>query len=367
MKLKVFPFVVTALLLASLAVVACGAPEFQLSSLTITPPTILEDASVTVSVVVENIGSAEGTHTVNFSIGSEEFTRTVTVDADDEETASVVYTPPEPGVYTVTVDGPNELSGSFEVEPKVECATGTPAGEDDDWWWFDYEVLGGEITTYYSTANAEADLMYLAYFPATEMTIYFSKEVTDNISREIKIEGESFVSASFETKFMGADTDITLSLGERSGGQLHYMDATGILYLEDDATDADVDVIDVQGEDREFEFSGGSVVGDMVGDFPLYAYAEALGTLKIHINLPTKMTTADIYNEVTKSDPPGAGIDGSIVEATGISFCKGDSSRVADYVGTQGKIVVAATKTDMTYGPFDVDFQMLLEMDLVPK
>jgi hypothetical protein len=363
MRLKVFPFLITALLLASLTVVACGGvAEFQLSNLTISKADPYVGHQVTITVTVENIGSAEGTHTVNFSVGSEEFTRTVTVDADDEETATLSYTPQSAGAYAVTVDGPNELSGSFTAEVEEECTVGAPAGEDSEWWWFDYEVDGGLITVVYSTFGT-TPLTEEIDWPVTDMTIYFSKEVTDNVSREIKIDSESFVSEVFTVEFLQADTDIILYLGERKGGQLNNIDATGTLYIENGAGDVDVTVHDIEGEERSYDIEGGCQAGDMIGDFPLYAYANALGQ-DIHVNLPTMMTTGDIYNEVSR---PGQGIDGKNSEGTGLSFCKGDGTQVADYVGTNASVVVAATGLDQSFIGFEVDFQMLLEMDISPK
>ncbi len=369
MKVRLLSMLLALILAVSLSVVACGGtPDFELSNLILSKSSLKVNEQLTITVTVENIGTAEGTHTVNFSVDGEEFTRTVTLDANKKGTVDIAYTPTAAKTYAVTVEGPNELTASFVANPLEVCIVGTPAGEDSEWWWFDYDVTGGKIDCYYSTANAAKDLMHMDYFPETSMRIYFSKEVTDNNSRQVKIDGESFTSEFFETQFMGAKTKIWLYLGEYSGGKLNHMDAEGTLYLVDDATDADVDVIDEQGKEREFEFSGDSVAGDVVGDFPLYAYAEALGALKIRINLPTMMTTGHIYNKAIKKDPAGAGIDGSEVEATGLHFCHGgDDGAVAPYVGTQGTLVVAATATDMKYASFDVDFQMLLVMEIEPK
>lgn len=370
MLFRTIPTLLVALLLiSSLAATACGPgePEFELSNLQLSETNICLGDELTISVDVENIGGSEGDKTVNFSVNGEELTKTVTVDADDEETASIKYTPTSAEDYTVTTDG---LSKTFTARVCVECPTGAPTQNTSEWWVFDYEVVDGEIVVIYSLYGETYSRKVLDYFPKTEMTVYFSKELTDNVSREFKIDGESFVSEYFETVFAATDTTITLSLGERKGGQFSNLDCTGTLYVADDASDADVTVTDEPGKERAYTIDGGCVAGDIVMDFPLFAHAVALAS-DIFVNMPTKATTGHTINEL---DAPGRVIDiapdegkRDPEEATGSAACEGDGTQVAPYVGTSFTIVAAAAEFEQSFIGFTTDFQMVLTLELEPK
>lgn len=387
MKYRAIPIVLSVIIVLSLAIVACGgSPVFRLENLLLSKDPLYVGEVETISVSVWNDGGAGGTCTVNFSIGGEEFTREVVVDPDEMETVNLQYTPQSAGDYAVTVDG---LSSSFKVKlPGPPCEVGAPTGEDEDWWWYDYEVTGGNVVVNYAMFDASyktincseeqtkdpSQRICSTEFPATDMRIYFSKELTDSASRQVKIEGASFISEAFNVEFFNALTDIQLSLGEWEGGQFSNIDAIGTLYVAGNAGDVNVVVHDELGEDRSFSLSGGCKAGDMIGDFPLFAHAVAgvAPSQPIRINMPTMMTTGYASDDVIKIDPAKCGdegcpINGSVAEATGISFCEGDGSEVAPYVGTNGELIMVATALKQSFIGFDVDFQMLLIVDIAPK
>jgi hypothetical protein len=387
MKYKAVPIVLSVIIVLSMAIVACGGtPVFELSNLQITKDPLYVGEVQTISVDVSNTGGAGGTCTVNFSVNGEELPPVeVMVDPDDEETASLLYTPQSAGDYTVTVD---DLSDSFTVRELVACDTAeTPVDQDDDWWWYDYVVTNGNVLVSYAMydatlstidclaeqSEAPEDRICTVEFPSTEMRIGFSKEVTDNVSRQVRIEGESFVSDLFQVLFAANWTDITLKLGEREGGQFSYQDAIGTLYVADGDGDVDVVVTDEADEDsndRSYTLSGGHEAGDMIGDFPLYAAAEAQEQ-DILIGMPTMMTTGHAYNDVIKTMAtcPAAGckINGHNAEVDGAKFCDGGGATVAPYVGTNGSLAIVATALKQKFIGINLDFQMVLTVDISPK
>ena len=381
MKYKAVPIVLSVVIVLSMAIVACGGtPIFELSNLQITKDPLYVGDEQTISVDVRNTGGGGGTCTVNFSVGSEEFTSEVMVDPGEKETVSITPTFQSAGDYAVTV---GDLSGSFHVKPTPPpCEVGALAGEDDDWWWYDYQVTGGNVLVSYAMydatfstidclaeqAEAPEDRICTVEFPSTEMTIYFSKELTDNVSRQVRIDGESLVSDLFQVLFAANWTDIVLYLGEREGGQFSNLDATGTLYVADGAGDVDVVVTDENREDREYTLSGGCEAGDMIGDFPLYAAAQAQGQ-DILINMPTKMTTGHAYNDVIKTTcgDKKCAIDEKDAEIDGAKFCEGDGTQVAPYVGTNGSLAIVATALNQRFIGINLDFQMVLTVDISPK
>jgi len=387
MKYKAVPIVLSVVIVLSMAIVACGGtPIFELSNLQITKDPLYVGDEQTISVDVRNTGGGGGTCTVNFSVGSEEFTSEIMVDPGSKRTASITPTFQSAGDYTVTVDS---LSDSFTVKEHVACDTAeTPVDQDDNWWWFDYVVTDGNVLVSYAMYDATLSTIDCVAeqakqpgetkkcwvrFPSTEMRIGFSKEVTDNVSRQIKIEGESFVSDLFQVLFAANKTDIVLKLGEREGGQFSYLDATGTLYVADGDGDVDVVVTDEADEDsneRSYTLSGGHEAGDMIGDFPLYAEANAQEQ-DILIGMPTMMTTGHAYNDVIKTmatcPAAGCAIDGHDAEIDGAKFCEGDGTQVEPYVGTNGSLAIVATALKQKFLGINLDFQMVLTVDIAPK
>ena len=299
--------------------------------------------------------------------------------------ASVTWHAPSgEDTYTVEVTVSDGQGGTDDGSTNivvVTVVTKPPAGQDSNWWWYDYEITSGNLIITYSMYNATLSTIdclseqakapdsrhCTVDFPNTDMTIYFSKEVTNNAYRTVKIDGESFVSDLFQALFAANWTDIVLYLGERQGGQFSYLDATGKLYVADDAGDVNVFVTDKNTEDRSYTLSGGCEAGDMIGDFPLFVHAVTQDQ-DILINMPMKMTTGYAYNDVIKTTcgTKECKINGHDATATGVAFNKG-SGTVAPYVGTAGKIVMVATALNQRFLGVDLDFQGLLIMDLVPK
>nr|WP_303648795.1 PQQ-binding-like beta-propeller repeat protein [Haloarchaeobius litoreus] len=92
-------------------------PVFEVSSAELDTGTTTVDEPVTLSVDVENLGSAVGTVTVPVTVDGEPVaSRTVDVDARSTTTLTVELARPDAGTYDVAVDG--EPVGSLVVEPR---------------------------------------------------------------------------------------------------------------------------------------------------------------------------------------------------------------------------------------------------------
>ena len=88
--------------------------EFEISDLTVSPSTVEADETVTVSVVVSNVGEESGGLGVELELdGAVEDTKAVTLDGGASTTVSFSVSSDEVGSHTVEVGG---LSGSFTVE-----------------------------------------------------------------------------------------------------------------------------------------------------------------------------------------------------------------------------------------------------------
>jgi len=111
--------------------------EFSLSGLDISPASIMEGGSVTVSVNVTNVGEAAVTGTIALWLnGKRETSKTVTVEAGETETVTFTMTK-SPGDYAVDVHG---LTGSFTVTMAVKnsdtfiyASIGEPETVDPAW------------------------------------------------------------------------------------------------------------------------------------------------------------------------------------------------------------------------------------------
>jgi hypothetical protein len=88
--------------------------EFEISDLTVSPSTVGADETVTVSVVVSNVGEESGGLGVELELdGAVVDTKAVTLDGGASTTLSFSVSSDEVGSHTVEVGG---LSGSFTVE-----------------------------------------------------------------------------------------------------------------------------------------------------------------------------------------------------------------------------------------------------------
>ena len=108
------------LVLGTLAFAACESkPEFQISSLTITPNEVMVGEKVNVSVDVANMGSApatyQGTLTIN---GAKVGTKSITVPSGGKEKLTFPLTPPAGGRYEIGVD---KLKGVLAVKEEIEA------------------------------------------------------------------------------------------------------------------------------------------------------------------------------------------------------------------------------------------------------
>jgi ABC-type transport system substrate-binding protein len=90
--------------------------EFQLSNLTVSPSTVVEGGTVTISVGVTNIGETEVTGTITLVLnGIVETTKTVTLAGGNSTTVTFTVTKTT-GDYSVTIPG-TTLTGTFSVTP----------------------------------------------------------------------------------------------------------------------------------------------------------------------------------------------------------------------------------------------------------
>jgi len=100
------------------------AAAFSASNLSISPSEVNIGEAVTISVSVNNTGTASGTYKVTLKIdGSVEDTKEVTLNAGASTEATFSVTKDVAGTYSVEVDG---LSGSFTVREKPTAPPTTP-------------------------------------------------------------------------------------------------------------------------------------------------------------------------------------------------------------------------------------------------
>ena len=94
-----------------------GLVKFVVSSLAITPDTVLVGEEVAISIDVENIGNIEGTYTATLSINDiVEATKEVIVAAGETKTVSFTISKAEKGIYNVAI---GELKGTFTVKTVI--------------------------------------------------------------------------------------------------------------------------------------------------------------------------------------------------------------------------------------------------------
>jgi hypothetical protein len=96
----------------------CKSAKFELSSLTITPSTVATGDTATISVDLENVGSAEGTYTLTFSLDAVVIdTMDVTIPAETTRKVTCTVVKEAIGEYTAEV---GELSGTLYVVKPAE-------------------------------------------------------------------------------------------------------------------------------------------------------------------------------------------------------------------------------------------------------
>jgi hypothetical protein len=122
--------------------------EFQVTELTINPPTVLAEETVDISVKVTNVGEASGSYAVNLEIdGTTKSTKDVTLAGGATELVEFEVTGTSAGAHTVKIGG---QSGSFTVE-----SSGPASADITVYSMFvkPYEIWEGETVTI--TAKAD--------------------------------------------------------------------------------------------------------------------------------------------------------------------------------------------------------------------
>jgi|GEM_PF-3546428 len=101
--------------------------DIQVTSVSVSPSEVKVKENATVTVVVKNLGVAEGTETITLSVnGVVTVQEEVTLGAGESKTLTFEVTKDEPGTYTIDVNG---VSKTFTVKEEVkptETATATP-------------------------------------------------------------------------------------------------------------------------------------------------------------------------------------------------------------------------------------------------
>lgn len=339
MRSKELLVVFVALLVASLAIVACGPSlaEFELSNLTISPGSVELGEEVAISVDVTNTGGLNGSYTANLTIDGETFAQQeLTLEPGDMETVTFNYTPEQTGTYTIMI---GEESDTLNVTPPTE-----------EYWKIPYQAVGGEITLL-TPDEKTVD------FPAATMDVWISKAVV-NGSREVIIDAASFsaepatVPDMMTIMMLTIDMDLTLSLEE---------DATGSLYVADGVGDVDVHS-EVDTAKAYYIFGDGTMdpPGSVLLQLPLVGDAE-VSFIEVTLPMDVFMTTGNSSSHVTK---PGDDIDDSELEGNGVPFTKDGGP--APYVGTSGTIIATGAALDLRLVGFDVDFQYRIVMEIEP-
>lgn len=101
------------------------APQFTISNLAIYPKEVQIGENVTISVLVSNNGSAEGTYQLVLKVnGTIETTMNITLAAGASQNVTFIVSRDAPGAYVVEVDG---LTGEFTVEA-------VPTSSLPPWW-----------------------------------------------------------------------------------------------------------------------------------------------------------------------------------------------------------------------------------------
>ena len=141
--------------------------------------------------------------------------------------------------------------------------------------------------------------------------------------------------------FMGAPPDFSLTLSLNS-------DSVGTLYVADDEGDVDVfTVTTASGSPQTVTTIGdgntdaaGSVLSpiDMTGTAITYVYGTPTG--QIVLGLEGNMTTNYSQNQVIDDNNHTSAFNGSLVSGWGIPFEQTGDGSPADYVGTNGKLVI---------------------------
>ncbi len=125
--------------------------EFQVTELTVNPPSVMVNEIVEISVKVTNVGEASGGYTVNLKIADIiRETKDVALSGGATEVIEFEVTEANAGTYNVEIDG---LAGSFAVEAPIA------ASENIDlvrMFVNPYEVWEGETVTITAKANNNA-------------------------------------------------------------------------------------------------------------------------------------------------------------------------------------------------------------------
>jgi hypothetical protein len=125
--------------------------EFQVTELTVNPPSVMVDEAVEISVKVTNVGEASGSYTVDLKIDDAiRETEDVALSGGATKTVEFEVTEADAGTYNVEVDG---LTESFTVESPIVVSENIDLTRV---FVSPYEVWEGETVTVTAKANNNA-------------------------------------------------------------------------------------------------------------------------------------------------------------------------------------------------------------------
>ena len=117
-KLRIILYLST-IFLASMSIIGCAEDEkaekaeFVVKDLIISPTEAKIGESISVSILVKNIGNFMGTKTVTLSVDNEEVeTQHITLGSGEEKTVDFTVIRHIPGIYTIDVEGLT-VTGTF--------------------------------------------------------------------------------------------------------------------------------------------------------------------------------------------------------------------------------------------------------------
>jgi len=95
--------------------------DIQVTSVDVSPSEVKVGETATVTAIVKNLGVAEGTETITFSVnGVATMQEEVTLAPGESTTLTFEISKTEPGTYTIDVNGPTETPSETTPTPTPE-------------------------------------------------------------------------------------------------------------------------------------------------------------------------------------------------------------------------------------------------------
>jgi hypothetical protein len=269
-------------------------------------------------------------------------------------------------VASLVVVGCGKKDGGEPTPTPTSVATATPTAtstSESGYWEIDYKAVEGSYIVLNYSAAGMTPLKKVIDFNESfgiGFTMQISKSVVDG-AREVIIPASSWVFPEFEVKAImtGINMDLILGLQE---------DATGTLYVEDDAGDVDMSSESTSGNDPIQIDTYGDGTNDPAGSILLPTLL--LGIFDTSVGqegeLPFGLIFTTGHSDNTVHISMNKKMDGATIESDGALFA--EAGGVADYVGTAGTIVTTGTGECLGIRLVGVriDFQTEIKLVLEP-